>query len=275
MTSPAPLWVSTDVVSAYLGSDAPAAGDAAGQALLLAQTQAATELLYALSGRQFPGMIEATVRPTARPEQVSDVVWSHMLNRWGYGSYGSFPGNGSWGLCHGCGYTGCGGPYMIGLGRSPIESVEEVTIDGNVLDPSEYRVDDRKWLVRQNCSGWPTCQNLAAELGDTATFGVSFTFGQEPPRMGQDACTVMAAELYKSSVPTLQASCALPKRVTSITRQGVSIAVLDSMKSLQEGFTGIASIDMFIAAYNPRRMIRRPMVFSPDLVNLARRQTWP
>jgi hypothetical protein len=274
MTTPAPLWVSTDDVSDYLGSDAPAAGDAEGQARLLAQTQAATELLYALSARQFPGVLTASARPTSKPEQITDQMWSNNLRYLGFSGYNSTWG---WGTCLGCGYQGCGGPYMIGLGRSPLISIEDVVIDGVSLDPSEYRIDDAKWLVRQNQkgSGWPTCQNLMANLGDPNTFGVDFTFGQLPPQTGINAATVLAAELYRSSTPSLMASCALPKRVTSITRQGVSIAVLDSMAALDKGMTGIAVIDMFIASTNPRHSMRRPMVFSPDLTNMARRQTWP
>jgi len=269
MTAPAQLWVSVEDVSDFLGDDAPAADDAVGQARLLTATQSATELLYALSGRQFPGLIPALARPTARPAQVTDSMWRNNMVRLGFGF------SNSWGTCVGCGYSGCSGPYMIGLGRSPLVSIEEITIDGDILDPMEYRIDDAKWLVRQDCSGWPTCQNLAAELGESSTFGVSFTFGQEPPQIGKDACILLASELYKAGTPSLAAACALPRRVTSINRQGVSIAVLDSMQYVKDGFTGIASIDMFIAAYNPGHSVRRPMVFSPDLVNLARRQTWP
>jgi hypothetical protein len=164
---------------------------------------------------------------------------------------------------------------MIGLGRSPLISIEEIQIDGDILDPSEYRIDGAKWLIRQGCAGWPTCQNLAAPLGDPFTFAVSFIFGQNPPEFGMDACTLLAAELYRSTTPALQASCALPRRVTSVTRQGVSISILDSMQYVKEGFTGVPTIDMFIQAYNPGQSVRRPMVFSPDLVNMARRQTWP
>lgn len=275
MTAPVQLWVDPQQVSDYLGADAPAPDDTVGQAQLASQTQAATELLYGLSGRQYPGTLSAEVRPTAKPEQVHDSMWVRNLS-YTYGSnYSGWNSGLLWGGCVGCNYRGCSGPYMIGLGRSPIVSVEEVNISGVVLDPSEYRVDDAKWLIRQDCSGWPTCQNMYARLGDSFTFGVNFTFGQAPPISGQNACIVLAAEMYRGATPSLASSCALPKRVSSITRQGVSIAVLDSMSYLRDGFTGISSIDMFIKAFNPTKQIRKPMVFSPDMVNLGRRQTWP
>jgi hypothetical protein len=154
-------------------------------------------------------------------------------------------------------------------------SIEQIIFDGDIVDPNTYRIDDAKWLVReQGCAGWPTCQNLAAELGEPNTFGVDFTFGQLPPQMGVDAAILLASELYRAATPALKTTCQLPRRVTSITRQGVSIAVLDSMQYVSQGLTGIASIDMFIHAWNPGQQVRRPMVFSPDLVNIARRKTF-
>lgn len=274
MTTPV-LWADPAVVTTYLGSDAPAAGDTEGQARLNDSCVSATEILYGLSGRQFPGIIAVTgCRPTSRPEQVTDFVWASSLRRmygWGWG----YSSNWLWGTCVGCQYSGCCSPYMIGLGRSPLVSIEQVTIDGTALASTAYRIDDAKWLARQDGHGWPTCQNLGAPLADKNTFGIDFTFGQDPPQSGKDAATVLSAEWYKGLTPALAGSCALPKRVSSISRQGVTLAVLDPMAYIQKGYTGIASVDMFIKAANPKGWVRKPMVYSPDTVNIARRQTWP
>jgi hypothetical protein len=166
---------------------------------------------------------------------------------------------------------------MIGLGRQPIVSVESILIDGEIVDPTTYRVDDQLWLVREcdDCCGWPTCQNLAAPIGDACTFGVNFTFGQAPPAMGEIACGTLAAELYKAITPALTSTCALPKRVSMVVRQGVTVGVLDPQTYLAKGFTGISAIDMFISSYNPGKWIRKPMVYSPDLVQVSRAQSWP
>jgi hypothetical protein len=164
---------------------------------------------------------------------------------------------------------------MIGLGRSPLISIEEVTIDAGTLDSGSYRIDDGKWLVRQDSQGWPTCQDLGRPIGDPCTFSVSFTFGQAPPKAGENAAALLASEAYKSQTPSLAGSCKLPSRISSITRQGVSMAVLDPMSFMKDGFTGIYAIDLFIRAYNPSKQIRKPMVYSPDMANLGRRQTWP
>lgn len=249
-------WIDKDSVIDYLGNDAPAADDVDGQARLDDAIISASECLYALSGRKFPGIKQSVVRPVARleqsPEFATNLPW---------------PMN-SWGFCCGGIHATCYAPRFIGLGRSPIVSIEEITIGGDVVDPINYRVDDQKWLMKTDCcSGWPTC-------GDCGDFIVSFTFGQNPPQMGKDAALVMSAEIYRAMTPGVS-QCKLPARLTSITRQGVSFAVIDPMDFLNNGLTGVYQIDMFINAFNPARQIRKPLVWSPDMVNTAKRQTWP
>jgi hypothetical protein len=268
MTSPSDSWVTLDEVKTILGSDAPTTSG--GDASLQANIDAAVELLYALSGRQFPGLVSAVVRPTSLPRLTPDFTFSKFMFTNGFAS--GWNSAWLWGRCIGGGHGGCCGQSHIGLGRTPIVSIEEILIDGNVLDPSEYHVDDAKWLVR-NCGGWPTCQNLGCPTTDPCTFSVDFTWGQNPPQSGQRAAGLLAAELYKADTPGL--TCALPQRVTSISRQGVSFAVLDSQTFLQKNLTGIYNIDTFIMAYNPSGSMRRPTVFSPDVPNVARRSTWP
>jgi hypothetical protein len=274
MTAATPVqsssWITFDQVATKLGDEAPK--DSTGQVLLQSQIDSAVELLYALSGRQFPGSVSAIVRPTSRPQTCPDLIYDRFL-----AAGGGFGWNAAWlwGTCAGgLGCSGCCGPSSIGLGRSPISTIEWVQIDGEEIDKTEYRVDDAKWLVRQTCcDGWPTCQNLSCPLGDPCTFGVNFTFGQDPPQSGIDAALILAAEFYRSATPGL--NCQLPQRVTSITRQGVSFAILDPQTFLQNGRTGIYQVDMFLRAYNPAGQIRRPMVWSPDVPNTARRTTMP
>jgi hypothetical protein len=269
-SSPSDSWITLDEVKAILGSDAPTTPE--GDAALQANIDSAVELLYALSGRQFAGAMSSVVRPTSRPQQTQDYRFSQWML--GYGFAFGWNAAWMWGVCSGCQYTGCCGPSMIGLGRSPIISVEQVLIDGGVIDPSEYRIDDAKWLQRQDgCGGWPTCQNLAATTDKPCTFEVSFTWNQDPPQMGKHAAGQLASEFYKADTPGL--NCSLPARITSITRQGISFAVLDPQTFMDKGLTGNYQIDMFIKAYNPAGTVRKPMVFSPDVANLARRQTWP
>jgi hypothetical protein len=56
-----------------------------------------------------------------------------------------------------------------------------------------------------------------------------------------------------------------PKRITSMTRQGVSAMVTDVMDLVMKGGTGIYEVELFINAYNPHRLQRQSLVWSPDL----------
>src|SRR3546814_8783259 len=69
-------------------------------------------------------------------------------------------------------------------------------------------------------------------------------------------------------------TCGLPRRVQSVTRQGVTVAVLDAFDDIDEGHTGIWLIDSWVAS-----VVRRPRkmrVLSPDRMPPRYRQkTWP
>ena len=45
--------------------------------------------------------------------------------------------------------------------------------------------------------------------------------------------------------------CALPERITSVTRQGVSWTVLDPQDFLDKGYTGMSRVDHWLAAVKP------------------------
>jgi hypothetical protein len=59
-------------------------------------------------------------------------------------------------------------------------------------------------------------------------------------------------------------TCALPQRVTSVARQGVSYTILDQQDFIQEMRTGMYVIDLFIKTVNPDGARRKSKVFSPD-----------
>lgn len=249
-------WVDIDKVIEYLGTDAPAEDDAEGQQRLEDAITSSSELLYALSGRKFPGELEATVRPFPKSPTLGgrnrNIIW---------------PGN-TWGVCWGYPHMICEAPTQLGLGRTPLNEIIEVVINGEVFDPINYRIEDQKWLVRTDCCAWPMC---GCSCDD---FTISFKFGEGPPQLGTDAALILSAEMYRFMTPGGK-NCRLPSRVTSIVRQGVSIALIDPMDFMKSGLTGIYQIDMFLMAYNPGKQIKKPTVFSPDVVNAGRRQTWP
>lgn len=235
----------------------------------------AATYLWDWTGRKY-GQCEVTLRP-CRQE-----CWEGRSTFWG-GSGGPLRGGlpftpalirGQWYNlgCGTCGDTcGCGSTQALRL-PGPIASVGEVQIDGIVLDPAAYRVDNGRFLVRQDGDLWPTCQDMNLMLGQPDTWGVTYTKGYAVPKGGQVAAGLLANELAKAACN--DKTCGLPRRVQSITRQGVTVAVLDAFDDIDEGHTGIWLIDSWVASVvrRPRRM----RVLSPDRRPPRYRQTtWP
>lgn len=209
--------------------------------------QMATDVLYELSGRQFPGQCTDTVRPCVPSSS--------------------------------CGCRSdctCLGSRQIELGVWPLVAVSQVKLDGVVLDSGRYRVDDYRYLVRLPDAdgtnpGWPTAQRL--DLGDDQqdTWSVTFSWGLDPPTMGVKAAAVLACELALACDPENADNCRLPKSVTSVTREGVTLAMTDLGSLLSENRTGIPEVDLFLRASNPHRLRRRASAWSPDTVSTVRR----
>lgn len=216
--------------------------------------QAASEVLYALSGRQWSGECTDTVRPGGIP-------------------YDQWLGLRPWPTVHGDRYwQGYRGPWPLGLapvaevvlGGYPITEVTQVKLDGVVLvDGTDYRVDNWRTLVRlANSQGmprvWPAWQRMDLADTEVGTWSVTFKHGTAPPAMGRRACALLACELAKACDPSVfgDGDCLLPERVTTIARQGVTAVVLDPMAFLDEGKTGIYQVDLFLTAANPGRLNR-------------------
>lgn len=239
-------------------------GDPIPEALLIEGISVASEVLWSLSAQQFSGVCSDTVRPVRRYYDADDLgLWWWGVYRWRGGRYiCSRPPERA---------TGCGALSEITLGAYPLREILQVRIDGAVVDPTTYRVDDHRWLVRISPDGfgWPCCQQLQNDpMTDLDTFSVAFTYGQAPPDGGQAACRLLAIELAKSASGD---ECNLPDRVTNITQQGMSFVLLDRMPFLDTGRTGIYSIDLWLSSVNPNSLARRPMVISPDIDRPVRR----
>lgn len=243
----------------------------------------ASMILYELSGERFPGL---TVVEDARPCSQACNCWGDILSpmspgapqvplgSWSWGWWGSGWG---WGY-DGCGDTcGCGVLSRVNLSGYPVISIQEVKIDGDVVDPSGYRLDDNEYLTRLadpttlNEQFWPSCQRLDVGPNDQGSFAVSYSFGTDPPLPGVAAAKQLACELYKACTTGV---CDLPTGVTQIDRQGISIkrAPFLSWGRGKNGQwqTGIALVDVFLAAYNPGGLIRPTTVWSPDVQQYAK-----
>lgn len=228
-------------------------GDAAATAI-----EAASFVLWALSGRRH-GVCSATVRPC-----VGRCSPAGGWHRWGE-PWRPVLYDGEWlNVCgHDAGVCGCGPTSEIVLPLSPVVEVSAVEVDGVALvEGTDYRLDGNR-LVRLGGERWPTEQNLDLVDGDPGTWSVAFTYGVEIDALGVLAAGELACEFGKAL--TGASGCRLPQRVTSLTRQGVSMALIDPQEFLRDGRTGFYLADLWLNAVNPDGLRSASRVYSPDL----------
>ena len=139
--------------------------------------------------------------------------------------------------------------------------IGDVTIDGVVLAPTAYRVDDYTRLVRQDGHQWPTCQDMGLPAGEVGTFTVELLPATPVDAWGAYVGGVLACEYAKAC--SGDRKCKLPSGVTEITRRGITMSIQQGM--FPEGYTGIREVDAYIARQNPHRLKVPPTVWSPDL----------
>lgn len=241
----------------------------------------AISVLWIKSGRQF-GRCERTIRPCrmdCADSFTSSGSW--VGNRW-------VPGHGTgwepilWGgrwFNFRCGcrrdQCSCGRVCEVELpGLMPEPT--QVMVDGRVLSPSTYRVDNGRWLVRTNGGCWPDCQDVAALPTEMGTWQVRFAHGKPVPDEASFLAGILACEIVKSCSPSVNESeCRLPSSVSRITRQNTTIQ-FENMSSLVANINtvGIPEIDMWLVSNNPGGRTRKLTIMSPDY-NPFREQSWP
>lgn len=227
----------------------------------------ASDLLWQWTGRKF-GIEKVSIRPRRARGAGRESTYS------GKGPYTSLPGSprpgwepvligGSW-LSLRCG--SCSGGCNCEWGKAlvlpgPVKEVTEVLIDGEVLDPSAYYLTPWGTLVRMDGGFWPNDQDLLKPPSEKGTWQITYRRGVEVPEGGQIAAGVLARELFLAACSDDE--CSLPQRVQSITRQGVTVAVLDSFDDVEKGRTGIWLIDSWVASVS--KSPRPSSVMSPDV----------
>lgn len=149
---------------------------------------------------------------------------------------------------------------QLRLRHKPVQSIINVTDATGVLDESLFDLVNDAYLIKSDRSGWDFSSGIE----------VKYKYGTPPPPMGRNAAIRLGNELL--SLYTNSSSCQLPERVTSVSRQGMSMTILDPQDFINEGRTGIYEIDMFLAVANPSGAKKRAKVFSPDKPRGERRR---
>ena len=247
------LWTNVeDLGSAYADSDY--AYDA---------VKTASYLLWGMSGRKYSGTTTVTERyvsvydPYLRAG-ASIMTYSPTLIQ---GEVKNLRIGGS-GLYGDDDYLGDGTSSNTRIrlrGRKVVKIHTVRDIDGNIIDPSQYYLVEHSTLLATPGATW-TPSNVE----------VTYTYGTPPPTAGKNAARMLAIELVK--LYEGDDTCALPQRVTSISRQGISYTVLDNQDFIDDLRTGLYAVDLFLKTSNPDKARARARVFSPD-VPKARRIT--
>lgn len=248
-----------DWVPLWCGELSTAAMAVTGDALTMA-----TQVLWQLSGQRF-GLCEVTLRP-CRHECAEGYG---TLGDW-WAGVGTFASGGPrpwwvdgvwYNVCGGC-TSGCSCTELSeALLPAPTRDVVAVRLDGIILDPSTYRVDENRRLVRTDGTPWPYCQRM--DLADTqpGTWSVTLTVGEDVPVLAQRAVADLAAEFAKDCAGE---DCVVPYDVTSLTRQGLTldfgnpnVETVDPLIRL----LGLRIVRLFLATYNPNGLQRRGKVY--------------
>lgn len=266
MSAPCQQWITAADIVNTRGADAVEGIDVA---VLEKAAAAASDVLWALSGRQFTGPCRATIRPALLAEgwNVPDMVRMYGLMV-GSVYLGAGTGWWGWGSCYGGDHLRCHDRHSVDLGVYPIGAVHSVIENGTIMPSGSYRVDNDRFLVRLDGGHWNMHQLLDHPTTDDATWAVDVTYGDPLPAAAASAAVSLALETGKawSNLTTL-----LPQRVTQINRQGVQWTILDPMAFLEKGRTGVYDVDLFITTYNPNSTRTRPRVLSPDTARQTRR----
>lgn len=236
----------------------------------------ASQVLYELGGRQHPGLSQpVTVRPQAA--SCGCWPWNETWHSWGQVQWGFWTWNyglGRWG----CGpvgdvvYSGCEPVSRVKLAGYPVRQIVQVKVGGDVVDPSLYRLDMNRYLVRMRDPAnpdvnqwWPSCDIQNLPDTEPGTFSVTYRYGVDPPHIAVSAAAALACQLFKAANG---AECSLPTGARRSVRQGLTVD-----RSLFAQWTrdpktgawavGVPEIDTYLNSYNPAGLRRTASVRSP------------
>jgi hypothetical protein len=211
----------------------------------------AVGVLWALSGRQF-GVCPVIMRPCPVTR------YTRRSYPYPYDSPPFWPvwGSGVWrnetcgciGRC--CDYTSPSIVHLSVTSALPIGEVLEVRIGDTVMDPDGYSVEG-DLLYRADGAAWPQ-QDVSKPLPEDGTWSVTYTRGVPVPAGVGVLTGLLTQEFLKACAG---GRCRLPRRVKSVSRQGVSYDMVDPTDIYATGKTGIPEIDLWLSTVNPSHLM--------------------
>ena len=199
---------------------------------------------------------------TVRPCKAACAKNGPMRLYYGYGAFNPYINSlGQW--VNGCGHSASGCSCIqlceVRLPR-PVGRVDEVMLDGSVVDPANYFVSDNKLIWAGDGCPWPACQDLSKPDTEVGTFSVTYLNAYPVDSLGAYAAGTLAMEYAKACGG---GRCRLPAGVTTVVRQGVTMEIASG--AFPDGLTGIREVDAYLALWNPMGLQRQGAVWSPDV----------
>lgn len=209
------------------------------------------------------GSCPITIRPDSQqPFPRSCPPW---MDGWGMGYlYGPMPlnWNGTWSnlACD----ISSGSRNEVQL-PPPVGRVDEVKVDGNVLDTGDYRIDGNVLVwTGAGDAPWPQTQDMSLADTEPGTFSVTYLNAYPVDSLGAYAVGALATEFGKACVGN---KCLLPQNVTTVVRQGLTLEVIAG--SFPNGETGLRAVDSYIGLWNPKHR-QQATVWNPNRPNPTR-----
>lgn len=243
------LWITPEELGSYANSE-----------YAYQAAKSASNILWALSGRKYSGLSTVTERYACASRSyrygqssrntVAEIIGGDVYN---------IPSS-DLDFFDDMTSDGVSPSSRLRLRGRPVQRIHTIrNRSGVVIDSSHYYLVDSSTVQAAPGVAWTPCD-----------VEVTYSFGIDPPTMGKMAARALAKEFAKGW--SGDDDCALPQRVTSISRQGVSYTLLDQQDFLDELRTGIYEIDLFLRSVNPDKARAKARVFTPD-VPRARRAT--
>lgn len=197
----------------------------------------ASETLYLLTGRQWPGRSTVTRRLVRVGNRYAWTVGGQL-------AAAAWPVAPAWRA-----YDTGTGWRTLQLPDSPVTAIDEVLVDGQAVDvDAQLPVG---LISRRDGQPWPPS---GAE--------VTYSRGLAPPAGGRTCAIAFTVELGKAWAR--DKTCRIPANATTVSREGITVTSIDKAEFLDKGRTGIPEIDQWITSVNPHRLQRRARVWSPD-----------
>jgi hypothetical protein len=233
--------------------------------------QFATDVLWALSGRQF-GFTTVTLRPVQWHQR--DTPFPDLWIAWP-GAMAPPMSASPFGTWWGWAIDEIDMGFCSNVEArlpAPVYDVTQVKVDGQILPTTSYRVDDNRILVRTDGNAWPAWNDLRKDDTQNGTWSATGVFGSNIPADAALAVGELACEFLRAIDGE---DCRLPKNITSIARQGVTIRLPDPAEAFKSGLTGLRLPDLFIKTWNPKGLRSRARSYSVDTHLLRRTGTSP